>query len=93
MADADGPAWTDRKIAEACRTRTVESVRQNLVEGGACAGTKAARDATEILDGEAGVIAQGLPPEGTSRCCAGKVVELAISTVRRTQKNGFSEET
>ena len=29
MADADGPAWTDKQIAEAfrCRTKTVENVR------------------------------------------------------------------
>jgi hypothetical protein len=32
-ADADGPAWTDMRIAEAfgCRTKTVENVRQRLV--------------------------------------------------------------
>src|ERR1700692_881248 len=32
-ADADGPAWTDAKIAEAvgCRTKTVENVRERLV--------------------------------------------------------------
>src|SRR5512135_316510 len=35
-ADADGPNWTDERIAEAfgCRTRTVEKVRQRLVECG-----------------------------------------------------------
>ena len=35
-ADADGPAWTDAKIAEAfnCRTRTVEKLRERLVVGG-----------------------------------------------------------
>jgi len=35
-ADADGPAWTDAQIAEAfsCRTKTVENVRQRLVELG-----------------------------------------------------------
>src|SRR5262249_36282753 len=33
-ADADGPSWTDKRIAKAisCRTRTVENVRQRLVE-------------------------------------------------------------
>ena len=33
-ADADGPAWTDRQIAEAfsCRTQTVENVRRRFVE-------------------------------------------------------------
>src|SRR5882762_60574 len=32
-ADADGPNWTDQRIAEAfsCRTRTVERQRQRLV--------------------------------------------------------------
>src|SRR5215813_11867755 len=32
-ADADGPAWTDAKIAEAvgCRTKTVKNVRERLV--------------------------------------------------------------
>src|SRR5438477_4291436 len=35
-ADADGPNWTDQQIAEAfcCRTRTVEKIRQRLVERG-----------------------------------------------------------
>src|SRR6202022_4861586 len=35
-ADADGPNWTDERIAEAfsCRTRTVERLRQRLVEQG-----------------------------------------------------------
>src|SRR5439155_10578537 len=36
QADADGPNWTDERIAEAfsCRTRTVERLRQRLVEEG-----------------------------------------------------------
>src|SRR6202035_4389280 len=35
-ADADGPAWTDAKIAEAigCRTKTVENIRERLVTSG-----------------------------------------------------------
>src|SRR3977135_3312981 len=35
-ADANGPNWTDTKIAEAfsCRTKTVENVRQRLVTVG-----------------------------------------------------------
>ena len=35
-ADARGPNWTDQRIAEAfnCRTRTVERLRQRLVEQG-----------------------------------------------------------
>ena len=36
MADANGPGWTDKQIAAAyhCRTKTVENVRQRLVERG-----------------------------------------------------------
>ena len=35
-ADADGPNWTDTRIAEAfdCRTKTVENIRQRLVQDG-----------------------------------------------------------
>ena len=35
-ADADGPNWTDKRIAEAfsCRTKTVEDIRQRFVEQG-----------------------------------------------------------
>ena len=35
-ADADGPGWTDARIAEAfdCRTKTVENIRQRLVWSG-----------------------------------------------------------
>ena len=35
-ADADGPAWTDARIAEAfdCRTQTVENIRQRIVTEG-----------------------------------------------------------
>ena len=35
-ADADGPKWPDKKIAEAfsCRRQTVESLRQRLVTEG-----------------------------------------------------------
>ena len=35
-SDADGPAWTDDKIADAfnCRTRTVEKLRQRVVGHG-----------------------------------------------------------
>ena len=36
QADADGPDWTDQKIAEAyhCRTKTVENIRQRFVKEG-----------------------------------------------------------
>ncbi len=91
-ADADGPNWTDKKIAEAfsCRTKTVENIRQRLVTDGfeiALNGEK--RDAPprqKLLDGEqeAKVIALrlGKPPKGfanwTLRLLAEQVVELEI---------------
>ena len=91
-ADADGPAWTDRQIAEAfgCRTRTVEALRQRLVErgfDGALNGAARAEPPTpRLLDGEqeAKVIATrlGPPPPGyanwTLRLLARRVVELSI---------------
>jgi hypothetical protein len=91
-ADADGPAWTDKHIAEAfsCRTKTVENIRQRLVERGfteTLEGKKRATPSTEkLLDGkqEAMVIATrlGPPPKGyanwTLRLLARKVVELEI---------------
>jgi len=35
-ADADGPNWTDQRIVGAfgCRTKTVENIRQRLLERG-----------------------------------------------------------
>ena len=91
-ADADGSNWTDQKIAEAfgCRTKTVENVRQRLVERGFEETLNGARRATppveKLLDGnqEAQVIATrlGPPPEGyahwTLRLLARKVVELEM---------------
>lgn len=91
-ADSDGPAWTDRQIAEAfsCRIKTVENIRQRLVEHGfeeALNGKRRAQPPTEkLLDGEqeAKVIATrlGPPPKGyanwTLRLLARKVVELEI---------------
>jgi transposase len=92
FADADGPAWTDRKIAEAvsCQTKTVENVRQRFVEQGfeqTLERTKSQTPpANKLLDGEeeAKVIAVrlGTPPKGyanwTLRLLARKVVELEI---------------
>jgi transposase len=92
-ADAEGPNWTDRQIAEAygCRTKTVENVRQRLVERGfeeTLAGAQRERPPVEkLLDGEqeAQVIALrlGAPPKGyanwTLRLLARKVVELEIA--------------
>lgn len=91
-ADADGPNWTDRRIAEAfsCRTKTVENVRQRLVERGfheTLNGAKRTKPPTEkLLDGEqeAKVIALrlGPPPAGYAnwslRLLARKVVELEL---------------
>lgn len=91
-ADADGPNWTDQRIAEAfgCRIQTVEKIRQRLVERGfaeALAGAKRQKPPREkLLNGEqeARVIAMrlGPPPAGyanwTLRLLARKVVELEI---------------
>jgi hypothetical protein len=91
-ADANGPSWSDKRIADAfsCRTRTVEKVRQRLVERGfneTLNGKKRATPPTEkLLDGkqEAKIIATrlGPPPKGyanwTLRLLARKVVALEI---------------
>ena len=91
-ADADGPHWTDQRIAEAfsCRTRTVEMIRQRLVERGfqeTLDRVKRPSPPTEkLLDGnpEARLIATrlGPPPKGYAnwslRLLARKVVELKI---------------
>ena len=91
-ADANGPNWTDQQIADAfsCRTKTVENIRQRLVERGfdeTLDGKKRATPPTEkLLDGkqEAKIIAMrlGPPPKGyanwTLRLLARKVVELEI---------------
>jgi len=92
-ADANGPGWTDDRIADAfsCWTRTVEELRRRLVECGfdeALDGKKRATPPTEkILDGkqEAQIIATrlGPAPKGyanwTLRLLARKVVELKIA--------------
>lgn len=91
-ADADGPNWPDRKIAEAfsCRTKTVENVRQKFVtEGFDVSLNRKNRDTpprAKLLDGEqeARMIALrlGKPPKGYAnwslRLLAEKVVELEI---------------
>lgn len=91
-ADADGPAWIDRQIAEAfsCRIKTVENIRQRFVLEGfesALERVKRQTPPTErLLDGEqeAKIIATrlGPPPKGyanwTLRLLARKVVELEI---------------
>ena len=91
-ADANGPNWTDAKIAEAflCRTKTVENIRQKLVMDGfdeTLNGKKREKPPVEkLLSGEqeAQIIAMrpGSPPKGyanwTLRLLANKVVELGI---------------
>ena len=92
-ADADGPNWSDARIAEAlsCRTRTVENVRRRLVTEGLDAVLNRKKRETsptpKTLDGkqEADVIALrlGKPPAGfsnwTLRLLAEQVVELGIA--------------
>lgn len=92
-ADFDGPAWTDARIAEAfgCRTKTVENIRQRLVEVGftqTLEGKQRAEPARpKCLTGEeeARIIATrlGKPPAGYAnwslRLLADKVVELQIA--------------
>jgi len=73
-SDADGPGWTDSRIAEAfnCRVQTIENLRKRLVTEGfelALAGKKAKEPPTPPkLDGEAEakLIAMrlGKPPAG-----------------------------
>jgi hypothetical protein len=91
-ADADGQNWTDERIAKAfsCRTRTVERLRQRLVERGfdeTLHRVERAQPPVEKLltgDQEARIIATrlGPPPKGyanwTLRLLARKVVELKI---------------
>jgi hypothetical protein len=91
-ADADGPNWTDGQIADAfsCRTRTVEKIRQRLVERGfedTLHGLKRTQPPVEKLltgEQEARIIATrlGPPPKGFAnwslRLLARKVVELEI---------------
>lgn len=89
-ADADGPAWTDARIAEAygCRTKTVENIRERLVTEGfertLHGQSKAPRP--KVLSGaqEAKIIAMrlGPPPKGYAnwslRLLADRVVELEL---------------
>jgi hypothetical protein len=90
-ADADGPNWTDVKIAEAfdCRTRTVEYIRERLVTEGfemVLDSQPKSRVRSKILDGEqeAKIIALrlGRPPKGfanwTLRLLAEQAVALEI---------------
>ena len=92
-SDADGPDWTDAKIAEAfgCRTRSVENIRERFVTKGfelTLNGQPHAQPPRQkLLDGEqeAKVIALrlGSPPPGfsnwTLRLLAEQVVALEIT--------------
>ena len=90
-ADADGPGWTDAKIADAygCRTQTVENIRERFVVDGleiASHGQPPVKRRGKLLDGEqeAKIIAMRLssPPPGfsnwTLRLLAEQVVALEI---------------
>lgn len=91
-ADADGPAWSDARIAEAfdCRVQTIENVRKRLVVEGfeqALERNKRAAPPTPCkLDGEAEakLIAMrlGKPPAGyghwTLHLLADEMVSLEI---------------
>ena len=91
-ADADGPDWTDERIAEAfgCHLNTPANVRRRFVEGGLAAALNRKRQAAPsrkpILDGaaEAHLIALSCSeaPAGrerwTLKLLAGKLVELEI---------------
>jgi hypothetical protein len=90
--DADGPNWTDARVAQAfdCRIKTVENIRQRLVNSGfeqTLAGKKRATPPRpKLLDGkqEAKIIAVrlGAPPAGFAnwslRLLAQTVVGLEI---------------
>ena len=91
-ADADGPNWTDQRIAEVfdCSHQTVENIRESLVTNGfeiALNGKKRETPPRKKLLGgeqEAKLIAMrlGSPPDGfgnwSLRLLADKVVELEI---------------
>jgi hypothetical protein len=91
-SDADGPDWTDAKIAEAlgCRTQTVENIRERFVTQGfewtLNGQPRLTPPREKLLDGEqeAKLIAMrlGSPPPGFSnwslRLLAEQVVALEI---------------
>ena len=91
-ADADGPGWTDAKIADAfdCASHTVELLRERLVTDGfdlTLHGKPKSRVRGKVFDGvqEAQIIALrlGPPPAGfahwTLRLLARQVVVLEIA--------------
>jgi hypothetical protein len=90
-ADAEGPGWTDAKIADAldCRTKTVENIRERLITEGfeSTLNGQPRSPCPKLLDGqqEAKLIALrlGSPPPGFSnwslRLLAERVVALEIA--------------
>jgi hypothetical protein len=91
MADADGPAWPDSRIAQAyrCRVQTVENIRKKCVLEGFRAALEHQRSSTPPAtrfdgDQEAKLIAArlGPPPKGyanwTLRLLARQAVVLEI---------------
>ena len=92
QVDADGPAWVDRRVAEAfrCRVKTVENVRRRCVLEGfqlaLCGKQRSGPPVPKLLDGEqeAQLIALrlGPPPPGCGswslRLLARQVVELGM---------------
>jgi hypothetical protein len=91
-ADAEGPGWTDSRIAEAfnCRVQTIENLRKRLVTEGltlALEGKKRAEPPTPPkLDGDAEArlmaLRLGKPPTGyghwTLQLLADELVALAV---------------
>ena|ERR1700679_431980 len=90
-ADANGPAWSDKQIAQAygCRTQTVENIRQRFIEEGFEAtlnGKKRTDPPAKLLNAEqeTQIIAMrlGPPPPGFSnwslRLLADQIVALEI---------------
>ena len=91
-ADADGPRWTDSRIAEAftCRVQTIENLRKRLVSDGfelALEGKKRTEPPTPPKldgEGEAKLIAMrmGKPPAGyghwTLQLLADQLVALEV---------------
>ena len=88
-ADADGPDWTDAKVAGAfgCRTQTVENVRERFVSQGfelTLNGQPLLKPPREkLLDGEqeAKLIAMrlGSPPPGFSNWTLRLLAEQAVA--------------
>jgi hypothetical protein len=91
-SDAEGPAWTDAKIAEAfnCRIQTIENLRKRVVTDGfelALHGKKRDKPPTPPKldgEGEAKLIALrlGKPPKGfgrwTLQLLADQLVQLEV---------------